>query len=97
MDTFDSIQETLDIELEDELLYSEAGLLELKVSELKEILKSLDLPIYGTKEVLVKRLFDNREEEVLKVESTIIIKKETNDAGPQTAPGYVEPVKGTRV
>lgn len=100
MDTFDLIQKALDLSLEDGLMYSEASLSGLKTSELKELLKTLDLPIYGTKSVLVSRLLDNQEEEILEVESIITIEKETEEVTndePQERPGYVKPVTGVKV
>lgn len=100
MDTFDLMQKILDLSLEDGLMYSESSLSELKTAELKEILKTLELPIYGTKETLIQRLLDNQEEEVLEIESTLIIKKETEEetnGEPQERPGYVEPVTGVKV
>ena len=100
MDTFNFIQESLDTSLESGLLYSEASLSKLKTSELKEALKALDLPIYGTKATLIQRLLDNQEEEILEVESILIIKKETeeeNNGEPKRESGYVEPARGTKV
>lgn len=101
MNTFDVIQKALDLSLSgDGLMYSEAGLSELKASELKEILVLEGLKTYGTRAALVKRLLDNQKEEIFEVESTIIIRKEaeeeTNDR-PQERPGYVEPVTGVKV
>ena len=100
MDTFEKIQSELEASLEDELLYSEASLSELKVVELREILQDRNLPVYGTKEVLIKRLLDSEvTEEPLAVESTINIKKEVEDDEQfqQEEPKKVEPAKGFKV
>lgn len=99
MDTFDLIQKALDTTLEEGFLYSESSLSELKTSELKNILKVLSLPIYGTKAILIERLLDNQEE-VFEVESTITIERkeeeELNDKSTEQ-PGFVKPVTGIKV
>ncbi len=98
MKTFSNIEAELDAYLEDDFLYSEASLAEFKVFELKDILSSNNLPIYGTKKVLIKRLvkFYN-DERPLAVESTINIKKEVKDDEQFQEEEEVKPATGFKV